>query len=702
MTRSVVLLAVLAGTALATDPTRILPPGESPADRRLTEKPRDLNGYFPFDPPATRTAWESRRKRLREHLMVSLGLWPMPGRGKVDATIHGKVERNGYTVEKVFFASLPGHYVTGNLYRPTAQGRHPVVLSPHGHWNNGRMYDAGEARAKQEVASGGETWHESARYPLQARCAHLARMGCVVFHYDMLGYADSTAVVHREGFSDADALLRLQSQMGLQTWNSLRALDFALALPDVDSTRVGLTGASGGGTQSFILAALDDRITCCVPAVMVSTSMQGGCVCENAPYLRLGTGNVEVAAIFAPKPLALIGAKDWTIDIETKGFPELQALYRLYGADANVFAKCFPQFGHNYNRVSREVMYAWFNKHLRLGLPDPVEERPFVPIPPNGLTVFDADHPRPADALNASALRRTMTERDRAQFETFLPADAAKLAEFQRVVGTALHVMTHDSLPSADEVTFEEAGPRGESAGRIARKLWLGRKDQRERIPAYGVRGPVFDGDVVVWIHPSGKSSLSSDGQLKSEVQTLLDGGWAVVAVDVAGTGELSGVVPSVNASYAGFTFGYNRPFFAEQVHDILTAIRAAKTHPSTKRVHLVGWGEAGPAALVARALSGEAVGRTVVDLDRFRFEDVRANTDPRMLPGALKYGGIGSFAALCAPHDLLLANHRATGTGRIAQAAYKAAGAEGRLRREPERLTGRQMVEWLMKPTDR
>src|SRR5205823_13115433 len=123
-----------------------------------------------------------------------------------------------------------------------------------------------------------ESWPESARYPLQARCAQLARMGCVVFHYDMLGYADSTAIPHSQGFTDAAALLWSQSQMGLQTWNSLRALDFVCGLPDVDAARVGVTGASGGGTQTFILAALDERVTAAFPAVMVSTAMQGGCV----------------------------------------------------------------------------------------------------------------------------------------------------------------------------------------------------------------------------------------------------------------------------------------------------------------------------------------------------------------------------------------------------------------------------------------
>ncbi len=132
----------------------------------------------------------------------------------------------------------------------------------------------------------------------------LARLGCIVFHYDMVGVADSQPIAHASGFADVAAELRLQSAMGLQTWNSIRALDFLLSLPEVDPKRIGVTGASGGGTQTFLLGAIDDRPAVAFPAVMVSTGMQGGCVCENASYLRQGLGNVDLAAVFAPSRLA--------------------------------------------------------------------------------------------------------------------------------------------------------------------------------------------------------------------------------------------------------------------------------------------------------------------------------------------------------------------------------------------------------------
>src|SRR5260370_25787631 len=106
----------------------------------------------------------------------------------------------------------------------------------------------------------------------------------------------------------------------------------------------------------------------------------------------------------------MTGADDWTKRIETSGLPELKALYKLYGAEDKVMAKCFPEFKHNYNQVSREVMYNWFNRHLGLNQKEPVTERPFEPVPPAHLSGFDEQHPRQKDAVNVERLRQNTAE----------------------------------------------------------------------------------------------------------------------------------------------------------------------------------------------------------------------------------------------------------------------------------------------------
>ncbi|HEV3262661.1 MAG TPA: hypothetical protein VG013_37825 [Gemmataceae bacterium] len=700
------LCTLLVGLALATclalaadqDPSRVLPEGKTPADSRLG-KPKDLNGYFPMVPPSGKEAWKARRKELREQVLVANGLWPMPERPRLHPVIHGKIDRDGYTIEKVFFASYPGHYVSGNLYRPKGKtGKLPAVLCPHGHWANGRFCDQGRDVAEAQLKQGAEKTIEGGRFHLQARCAQLARMGCVVFHYDMVGVADSKQLEHRVGFTDAEAEVRLQSFMGLQTFNSIRALDFLVGLPDVDPKRVGVTGASGGGTQTFILCAIDDRPAVAFPAVMVSTAMQGGCVCENCSYLRQDTGNIELAALFAPKPLAMTGADDWTKEIETKGLPELKALYKMYGAEDRVMAKCFPQFDHNYNQVSREVMYNWFNKHLHLGLAEPVVEKPFVPVPPEELSVYNEQHPLPGDALKAKALRKSMTAASDKQLAALLPKNADGLKEFHRVVGTALRVMVHDRLPEPGDVEVKRVESQDKDQVRFE-KFLLGRKGKGEQVPAILITPPGHNGTVVVWVDPDGKASLWHHGQLTAAARQVLEKKAAILAPDVFFTGELRGRrPPDVDQHYAGFTFGYNRPLLANRVHDILTAVAFARGRKEVKTVYLVGFGMSGPWVCLARALCGDAVARTAADLDQFRFDKVRAVDDEMMLPGALKYGGLPALTALAAPAELYVHNHRGTGSGQWLKAAYQAAGAADRLHRSAEKTSDDKVLAWLLR----
>src|SRR6185295_4114742 len=298
------------------------------------------------------------------------------------AVVHGKIERPDYRVEKVYFESAPGFFVTGNLYRPKkVDGKVPGVLFAHGHWKDARLSESTADELKKEIATGQERFERGGRSKFQSMCVQLARMGCIVWQWDMLGDSDSIQLsrelVHgfakqrpemntteNWGLFSTQAEAHLQSVMGLQTWNSIRSLDFLLSLPEVDPERIAMTGASGGGTQTLILSAIDPRVKLSFPAVMVSTAMQGGCTCENASLLRVDTGNVEIAALFAPKPLGMTTANDWTKEMETKGFPELQKLYALLGAPQNVALWPHLQFGHNYNILSRENIYAFFDEHF--------------------------------------------------------------------------------------------------------------------------------------------------------------------------------------------------------------------------------------------------------------------------------------------------------------------------------------------------
>jgi dienelactone hydrolase len=610
---------------------------------------RDLDHPGVFTPAfATKAEWMARADALRRQVRVALGLWPWPERTALNAMVRGRIVRDGYTIEHVAFESVPGHWVTGSLYRPAGRtGRLPAVLAPHGHWPGGRHQERSIEDAKKELASGAEQTLEGARYPLQARPAMLARMGVIAFAWDMVGYADSTAIAHRAGFTDAEAELRLQSFLGLSMWNAVRAVDFLLTLPDVDPARIGINGASGGGTQSLLLAAIDDRVVTAVPAVMVSGNMQGGCICENATLLRLGTNNIELTALAAPRPLAAVAANDWTTDFMTKGLPELKTIYALMGAPDAVAGQKF-EFPHNDNQVSREYAYAWFNRVFELGLPEPVRERPFVPVPPEQLKVFDAAHPRPAGERDAAGVRRAMADASDRQ----LQAVAARPADLDAIVRAGFETAIADRLPARvdpAEGSFRSVPGNGFAVHHSV----LTRAGSAARVPTIGIVPAGWKaGPVVVWVHERGKqAAFEADGRTPSPaVKRLLAGGAAVLVSDVFLTGESGAIGSRIRVknddTYFGYNTGYNRSVFAERTSDVLTAIAFGR-QLGGRDVALVGGGRAAAWALAARALAGDAVTRTAVDLGGFDFDQVRETTDEALLPGAVKYGGVRGLASL-------------------------------------------------------
>lgn len=669
------------------------------ADSRLKPQRTLRDKFHPWTPPATKAEWEAEAARIREQLLVSNGLWPMPEKTPFTPVISGKIDRGDYTIEKVYFASRPGHYVTGNLYRPKKiEGKIPGILCPHGHWPDGRYYDAGDKGAAAELASGAEDFASGAHSPLQARFAQLARMGCTVFHYDMVGYADSRSINHHNEFNDVEASLRLQNKMGLQTWNSLRSLDFITSLPEVDTTRIGVTGASGGGTQTFMLCALDPRPAVAFPAVMVSTDMQGGCHCENADYLRIGINNVAIAAAFAPRPLGMVGADDWTINIETTGLPELKQIYSLYGNSDLVDAKTYKQFGHNYNQWSRELMYRWFAKHLKLSPHAPLDQLDFWPLTKAELTIFDEKNPVPADSLKAPELRQKLTEESNAAWQAVLPKAKADIANYKKSIRPVLGVALDRGLPAASDIETTELSTVDAGDLKVLRSH-VGRKKEGTQIPVLTIYHPDrFDGRLAIWLDGAGKSALlDAAGQPIAAVRKLAEAGFGVASADLFLTGEFlkngEKATYAIDEKFPPYTLCYNWPLLSHRVRDVLTLIQTASSHPEIRSVHLVGTGDAGLTALLARATIDSGVERCLADLNGFAFSSVKTPSDPHLLPGALKYGGVGGLTITAAEGDTAI--YGATAANEAELALWKQLSADSL---HSESLTADKVAELLLK----
>jgi cephalosporin-C deacetylase-like acetyl esterase len=698
----------LVGSATFAQLPRVYPEGQQPDDSRLQPQ-KDLNGFFPFQVPESQGEWQQRREELRRRVLVATGLWPLPEKTPLNAVIHGKVERDGFTVEKVYFESVPGHFVTGLLFRPVGKlGRRAAVLCPHGH--GGRLQDYGADKIKQLVADGQEKFEASGRYPKLARCAHLARMGCVTFIFDMLGYTDSQQIsfelAHRFsrqrpdfdtleswGLFSTQAELRLQSIMGVQTWNSIRCLDFLCELPDVDPERIAVTGGSGGGTQTILLCGIDDRPVAAFPQGMVSSSMQGGCTCENCSLLRIGTGNVELAGLFAPKPQAMTTANDWTKEmmVKGKGFPELQQLYELLGAKDNVECKPYLHFPHNYNAVTRADMYVWFNRHLKLGFDKPPVETDYKPLSKKEYTVWNEQHPKPkgGDEYEREFLQQLDAASNR-QIAKLIPTDSSSLDRYRYVVGGAMQTLIGRRIPDSQDVQRKKY-EKLTRAGFLLFEDTLRLTTHNEELPIISLypKSTKWNGQVVIWIDGHGKSGMFNDaGQLRGEIRRLVDGGYSVVGADLLYQGEFrSGGQPLLETpkvknprEFAGFTFGYNDTVFASRVHDILTLVAWVRgDEHSANKLHVLGVNGGGPLVAAARAISGDKIDRAAIDTQGFRFTSLQSFRDPNFLPGITRYGDLPGMLALSAPHSLWVGGE-GDELPAVTRAAFNASGQPGNL----------------------
>jgi dienelactone hydrolase len=340
------LLACLAGTAFCLM-------AQIPHEDSRNSNVPNTDTHFTMPVYRTLADWEAHKQKLKSQILFAAGLTPMPEKIPLHPVIFGRIEHSDYSVEKVYFESLPGYYLCGNLYRPLGRsGRLPGVLSPHGHWDYGRL----ENEPLNSV-------------PLRA--INLAKQGFVVFSYDMVGYNDTIQTPH--DFGDPREQLWGFGSLGLQLWNSIRSLDFLESLPDVDPQRLAVTGESGGGTQTFLVAAVDDRVKWDAPVNMISAIMQGGGDCENAPGLRFDTFNVEIGAMMAPRPMLMVSATgDWTKNTPREEYPGVRSIYELYGKADNLEMVQIDA-PHNYNQASREAMYSFFGKRI-LGDPKEVKE----------------------------------------------------------------------------------------------------------------------------------------------------------------------------------------------------------------------------------------------------------------------------------------------------------------------------------------
>ena len=291
---------------------------------------------------ADKQAFGLRADSLKKEVRQRLGIDPLLSQCVKSKPILSKVRKfEGYTVQNFALETLPGLYVCGSIYTPQSKGKHALIICPNGHFGGGRY-----------------------REDQQQRMGTLARMGAICVDYDLFGWGESTLQV-------GGAAHRSSAAHTIQAMNGMLILNYMLdSRKDIDMTRIGANGGSGGGTQTVLLSVLDDRFTASAPVVSLASHFDGGCPCESGMPIQLsagGTCNAELAAAFAPRPQLIVSdGGDWTASVPALEFPYLQRVYGFYDAKDKVTNVHLPKEKHDFGPNKRNAVYDFFAEAFSL------------------------------------------------------------------------------------------------------------------------------------------------------------------------------------------------------------------------------------------------------------------------------------------------------------------------------------------------
>ena len=584
-------IPVLGATLLAAALTPARMPAAVPDSDARDAELADYKTHFKMPEYRSRKQWEARRQELQQQILSSAGLLPMPAKTPLRPKVVRRLEYNGYAIEVILLETLPGYFLGGNLYLPAGKRPPaPAVLIPHGHWKRGRLED-------------------QPSYSVPALGINLARQGYVAFTYDMVGFNDTRQTPH--SFGGWPEALWAFHPMGLQLWNSIRAVDYLQSLPEVDGRRIAVTGASGGGSQTFLLAAVDERIGLAAPVNMVSAYMQGGDPCEEAPNLRVDTFNVEIAAMMAPRSLLLVSSThDWTRHTPVEEFPSIQRIYGLYGVPQKV-QNAHIDAEHNYNRQSREAVYRFLAQNLQSARPvaEPVDEDISLP-PDDDLLAFPKSGSRDlegyADVFQAWKIAGALPSQSRV--DPSAQRDALRYA-----IGATWPSMVESSIQGKRAV--------------------LSRTGKGDRVTGYWTPGK---GAPILVVHPAGSAAAL---RTPTVARTVRSGRPILILDAFAEHGARA-----QKLRFDGYFLSYNRSVYAERVQDILTAAAYLKGQAGG-RLEMIGLGDAGVWCVFAAAVAPVPID-LVADLNGFGGSD-QDFRDHFFVPGIQRAGGLSAALRL-------------------------------------------------------
>jgi len=569
--------------------------------------------------PTSLNEWTARREEIRRRVLDDLGLWPLPDRPPLSVRHGGKLERDGYTLERIYWETWPGFWAAGYLYMPTgATFPAPAVLNPHGHWENGNRNDI-----------------------VQTRCIALAQKGYICLAPD----SAHILIPNDADLYDWSTGVVPQTVM---TWDNIRALDLLESMPEVDKGNIASTGCSGGAQQTFYLTAVEDRLKVAIPVCMISkfrtiiASNVAHCACNHVPYIAADTDTPEMAARQAPNASFIITVTgDWTKDFPTDDYPDLLATYELYGAEEKLGAS-HHDCGHDYNKDMRQEAYWFLSKWLK-GIDDPAQaaEPDVVTESLETLAALDAS---PVEHQTVAPIVAEFRVRRGFRFDPGATAESARQA--QEHVREGILALMREGPDSATQPGALTEGT-DEIEGLTVERLKIA-SEPDVRVPAVLINMPgAAPGDAVIIVSPGGAQAAWAEHG--DEIRRLAADSARVLLMDPRFMGEWAGAVNTPTADLNGIFLG--RPVGALGAHDVLQAAAYLRTRPDVTRVCAIGYGDAAVLALVAGALDegiAEVEAREVGDT-------FLAGRELPRFPQILDVADLPQLAACIAPRPLAI-----------------------------------------------
>ena len=587
----------------------------------------------------TRDQFESYRQRLLAGIRRSLGLDPWPSKSPLKARLVGKLDRGSYFIEKVLFESQPGFKVDALLYVPKyVEFPAPAVLSPAGHWWDDVFYPDVE----------------------QGRHIGLVKNGYVVLVYDPVGQGERAWLGPHNQLRKQIGLAGMDAS-GLMFWDSIRAIDYLCSRSEVDTSKIGVTGVSGGGFNTVHTALLDPRVKVCAPNGYATTiealvkRATYGC-CGHTPNLCLYGDHGELYACLAPKPTLILGGyTDVVADRVLPIYARSLAAYRLYGAEESLSYFLDPDVGHTYSFPERVRMIHFFNKHLR-GIYDPdvavkaQAENELLKRESGLLKVFPD-----GESKGVAVVELVKSFLQRNQKIASPPTTIAEAQELQQRIREDLISHMGDMAPPSPPRVLSDDGVLGYQA---VRNIML--ETEREipvplqvHWPAQGtpVRG------LVIYLQMSARYPNGSRPK-REMIQALLAEGLAVADPQVRGSGS---TVPAAEPTFQLLSLAMGKHLFATRIFDLLRVVDFLQTDSNCQKLKITLWGEGireGMMALYAAAIDSR-VDSVVATHGLISYQNViDQNGTPNFdwyVPGILRNADAVQIAAAVAPRKVII-----------------------------------------------